>query len=142
MPIAAEVVKMQSSRVLDGFGSGQYHSSRDGGKRRHAGLDIIVPPGEAVFSPISGNIVRQAFPYKDTKDFAGVVVKGDGDWNGYEIKLFYVEGLFSGSITQGSVIGTSQDLTKRYPGIINHVHVEVRFKDEMVDPREIWGQCF
>jgi hypothetical protein len=91
---------------------------------------------------VSGEIVRQAFPYKDTKDFAGVVIKGNGDWSGYEIKLFYVEGLFSGAIAQGDVVGTSQDLTKRYPGITNHVHVEVRLNGEGIDPREIWGQCF
>jgi hypothetical protein len=142
MLIASEIVKQQHSRVKDKFGSGQYGVSRDGGKRAHAGLDIVVPSGEIVFSPITGNVIRQAFPYKEDKNFVGVVIEGINEWAGYEVKLFYVEGLFSGKVYQGDPVGLSQDLNKRYPKITNHVHVEVRLKGNALDPTEIWGQCF
>jgi hypothetical protein len=142
MPIAAEAVKQQVSRLRDAYGSGQHNASRDGGSRKHAGIDIVVSSGESVFSPISGRVVRQAFPYRNDPNYVGVVIEGTDEWQGYEVKLFYVEGLFSGPVKQGDVVGLAQDLTTKYPGITNHIHVEVRLNRVALDPREIWGQCF
>ncbi len=142
LPIAKEIVSNQKSRIRDAYGSGQYGSSRDGGVRTHKGIDIIVTPGEKIFSPIKGNIVRQAMPYGNDPNYKGIVLKGTEQWNGYELKIFYVEGLFSGMATELQEIGTAQNLTLRYPGITNHIHLEVKYNGVQVDPFTLWQYSF
>jgi hypothetical protein len=142
MPIARAVVRNQRSRAYDRFGSGQFGVRRDGGSRAHHGLDIAAEPKELIFSPITGTVVREAFPYKNDPSLRGLVIKGTGGWADYEVKIFYAEGLLSGNVVQGQHIGFAQDLSKKYPGITNHVHVEVRCKGKVVPPNEIFAQCF
>lgn len=141
-PIASYIINNQKSRIKDSWGKGQFGESRDKGKRTHQGLDIVSTAGEKVFAPFEGNIVREAVPYKNDKSYRGVVLKGTGDWAGYEIKMFYVEGLFSGKATKGQRIGTAQNLTTKYPGITNHIHVEVKKGGSKIDPFEIWQMSF
>ncbi|WP_417367254.1 hypothetical protein [Flavobacterium beibuense] len=142
VPIAKEIVSNQKSRVRDAYGSGQYGSSRDGGVRTHKGIDIIVKPGEKIFSPIKGNIIRQAMPYGDDPSYKGIVLRGVEQWEGYELKIFYVEGLFSGTATEMQEIGNAQDLTIKYPRITNHIHVEVKHKGVQIDPFTLWQYSF
>jgi murein DD-endopeptidase MepM/ murein hydrolase activator NlpD len=142
MPVARAVVQGQRSRTHDGYGSGQFGVSRDGGIRTHRGLDIIAKPSALIFSPIRGTIVREAFPYKGDTSVRGVVVKGTNEWTDYEVKIFYAEGLLSGDVLPGQHIAFAQDLSKRYPGITNHVHVEVRRGGKVIDPQDIFAQCF
>jgi hypothetical protein len=107
----------------------------------HRGLDLIAEPGEIVFSPIDGTIDREAIPYANDPRYRGVVITGTGDWQGYEVKLFYVDGLFSGPVQAGSIIGRAQDLRAKYSGITNHIHVEVRMDGRLIAPFEAFGTC-
>lgn len=141
-PIASDIIKDQKSRIADKYGSGQYGASRNASRRKHNGLDIIVTAGEEIKSPITGSIVRQAFPYKNDMNYEGIVVEGDGEWSGYEIKIFYVKGLFGGKVVNEQVIGHAQDLTVKYPKITNHVHIEVRVDGNLIDPFELWQYSF
>ena len=130
------------SRGFDSrYGSGQFGASRQSRGRRHPhqGLDISASPGELVFSPIDGEIVREAAPYAP---FSGVLIQGRGDYAGYEVKLFYVDAFMCGSVTAGSVIGKAQDLSVSYPGIPNHVHMEVRHQGRLINPTEAYHMCF
>jgi len=95
-----------------------------------------------IFSPIDGTVVREAIPYPKDPTLRGVVIKGSGEWAGYEIKIFYAEGLLSGGVTAGQHIAFAQNLGRKYPGITNHVHVEVRRSGAVVSPQEIFAQCF
>jgi len=142
IPQASEIVKGQQSRVKDGFGSGQYGSSRDGGTRAHDGIDIIVTAGEDISSPIKGNIVRQAVPYGNDLSYKGIVIEGTDEWLGYQVKIFYAEGLFSGKTSPSQKIGTAQNIAAKYKGITNHIHVEVRVAGVLVDPFTIWQYSF
>lgn len=142
LPQAAEIVKGQRSRVKDGYGSGQYGSSRDGGTRTHDGIDIIVTAGEDISSPIKGTIVREAVPYGSDPNYKGVVIKGTDEWVGYEIKIFYAEGLFSGKANLSQKIGVAQSISAKYPGITDHIHLEVRVAGVLVDPFTIWQYSF
>lgn len=142
LPQAKEIVANQKSRVRDAYGSGQYGASRDANARTHKGIDIIVASGEKIFSPIKGNIVRQAMPYRDDSSYKGIVLKGVDEWDGYELKIFYVEGLFSGRATETQEIGSAQNLTLRYPTITNHIHLEVRYLGVLKDPFTIWNYSF
>lgn len=132
----------QSSRQRDSYGSGQFGSSRDGGSRSHHGLDIVARSGQAILSPIDGDVLREAQPYKHKPDVTGLVIRGTGGWAGYEVKIFYALGLFSGPVKAGQPVATAQDLNSTYPGITNHVHMEARKDGQLVDPLEAFGRCF
>lgn len=121
-----------------GYGSGEWHASRDNGKRRHEGVDLVVAPGQAIIAPVLVKVVRRADPYKDTKDaiLSGVVLQVV-DRPVMTIKLLYVEpmaDLIGRLCTKGSVIGHAQSLQHLYPGITDHVHVEIWLGGERVDP--------
>jgi hypothetical protein len=139
---AGEIIKGQKSRIQDRYGKGQYGASRDKGKRVHAGLDVVANSGEKVYAPFEGDITGEAVPYKDDLSYRGLVIKGSGEWVAHVVKIFYVEGLLTGHVTKGQEIGTVQDLLKRYPGITNHIHVEVRAAGTLIDPFELWQYSF
>jgi hypothetical protein len=128
------------TRQRDSWGRGHYGAPR--GSRTHRGLDIVSVPGEVVSSPIPGHVVREAVPYANDPSLRGVVIKGSGEWNGFEVKVFYVEGLFSGFVRAGDPLGHAQDITQKYPGITNHIHVEVRVDGEEVSPLDYFGMSF
>jgi len=137
---ASEVVVNQRSRRTDQHGSGQFGAKR--GAKLHQGLDIEAQPGEEIRSPIEGDVLREALPYSDDSSFRGLVIRGTGEWSGYEVKMFYVEGLFCGRATPGAMVGRAQNLTFKYPGITNHIHLEVRLNGRVLPPHEIYGLCF
>lgn len=140
MPIAADVLATMRSRTTDPWGSGHFGAPR--GNRVHQGLDIVSRPGESVFSPINGILFREAVPYADDPTYKGVVIRGSGQWVGTEIKIFYVEGSLCGQVTSGQEIGRAQDLTRRYPGITNHIHLEVRRGGAPVRPQDLFQRSF
>jgi len=70
------------------------------------------------------------------------VIRGTRDWMDYEVKLFYVSGLFTGTVKQGEIVGLAQPISTKYPGMTNHVHVEARRNGEALDPLELWAGCF
>jgi len=134
------IVAGQRSRGSDTFGSGRFGASRGG--RKHQGLDIEALRGQQVFAPIPGIITREAVPYANDLRYKGVLLEGSGAWSGYTVKIFYVDGIKSGEVASGELIGYVQNLQIKYPGITNHIHVEVRFKGRVIDPFSIWQMCF
>jgi hypothetical protein len=136
------VLPHMRSRGHDRYGSGQPGASRDHGSRSHKGLDVLASPGQEVYSPITGNVIREAFPYRDDHTLRGILIRGTGEFSGYEAKLFYVNGLFSGAIVAGGLIGHAMNLSMRYPGISNHIHLEVTLNGVWVDPRSCFPFCF
>jgi len=137
---AAKVVQVQTSRVNDPWGSGQYGASR--GHRSHKGLDIKTKAGDKIYAPISGTLIREALPYAGDLRYRGLLLKGNGEWAGYIIKMFYVKGVLSGSVKGGQFIGNAQDLTKKYPNITNHIHLEVKKNGSYINPFDLWQMCF
>jgi hypothetical protein len=129
------------SRATDKYGSGQFHAGRTKGKKRHdhQGLDVQAMPNERILSPIDGEIIREAVPYPP---FTGVVIRGTGDYAGYEVKLFYVRGYSCGPVRSGDLIGTAEDLSIKYPGITNHVHLEVRNQGKVIPPFDVYQMSF
>lgn len=140
MATAKEVLRNMKSRTSDRFGSGQYGASR--GNRTHKGLDISTTPGEQVYSPISGNVIRETIPYANDPSLKGLLIKGTGTWAGYEVRIFYMQGSFTGAVSEGQLIGQAQSLQGKYPGITNHIHIEVKKNGAYIDPFEIWQMSF
>ncbi|MCE2747167.1 MAG: M23 family metallopeptidase [Burkholderiales bacterium] len=71
------------------------------------------------------------------------MIEGLGRYEGYIVKLFYVDptkGIVGKTVKQGELIGTAQDLTIKYPGITNHIHFEITFKGNQIDPSRFLEQ--
>lgn len=119
-------------RGQDVKGSGHFGASRvrNGVKGTHKGTDYVSIAGQAVFAISSGIVVRLP-----TGSYNGIVV---GNGKGISWKILYVDVMkalkVGSSVSLGQSIGTAQDITKRYPGIINHVHVKLKIKNKLVNP--------
>lgn len=105
-------------RGTDSYGSGHYGASR--GERTHNGEDLAC----AVASPVKGTVTKLGYPYGDDLSFRYVEVS---DIDSYRIRMFYVEPQVEvgDRIAKGEIVGRTQSLQKRYPGITDHVHLEV-----------------
>lgn len=121
----------KKQRKRDAHGSGGYLSSRGG--RVHRGIDFRCDPGQVVVSPIGGRVVRISRPYA-VGEYSGVVIRG----NKMTIKLWYLKPypcIIGRGVCQGQEIGRAQDLSKKYPGMIPHIHLEI----DHVDPQVFMG---
>lgn len=136
-------VTAPSQRIRnDARGDGYFGASR--GRRIHNGLDIIVTPGSAVYAPIEGVVFRKAFPYGTrgkNKNWEGVLIVGMNEYEGYEVKIFYMRPFLIGDyIFPGEIVGVAQDISKRYsPSMIDHLHVEVRRNGILIDPAKLFN---
>ncbi|HYD43986.1 MAG TPA: M23 family metallopeptidase [Phenylobacterium sp.] len=112
-------------RTWDGFGSGAYGASRDGGVRHHEGVDYVAEGGQAVKAPISGYVTRIGYAYGDDLSFRYVEITNPA--LRYQARVLYVspEVAVGDTVRLGEAIGEAQTLQGRYPGITDHVHLEV-----------------
>ena len=111
-------------RVHDAFGDGAFGAVRDGGERLHEGVDYQATAGQEVTAPITGVVTRIGFAYPGS-DLKFVEITNDPLH--YSARIFYIEP----EVAVGSAVEIGQDLGRavslqgRYPGIIDHVHLEV-----------------
>jgi hypothetical protein len=97
----------------------------------HNGVDYKCIPGQAVFMPFTGQIIRIARPYVDDEKFSGAVIS----CKHMTVKIFYFEPypeIIGKIIKIGLPIGRAQDISLKYPesGVTPHIHVQI----EEVDP--------
>lgn len=112
-------------RGEDAYGSGAFGASRDGGRRRHNGLDLVAPVGAPIRAPISGIVTRVGQAYSGEPELQFVEITSPA--TRYSARVFYVGSSREpgAQVTAGEIIGRAQDLGRRYaPGMTNHVHVE------------------
>lgn len=125
-------------RRSDTWGDGRFGAAR--GRRQHNGADIVARLGQEVLSPIDGRVVRMTYPYASDTSLTGVLIAGTGRHIGLEIKIFYmtpVHGVVGKSVTAGQKIGFAQSLLAKYPGITNHIHLEIRQNGIALDPQPL-----
>lgn len=116
----------KGTRGSDKYGSGNYGAGR--GNRIHRGADYICVSGQDVVSPIFGTVVRIARPYKKI-GYSGLLIRNSG----IEIKLFYLKPsvkIVGTNVNAGDKIGIAQDISKKYPGMIPHIHLQI----DSIDP--------
>jgi murein DD-endopeptidase MepM/ murein hydrolase activator NlpD len=113
-------------RGIDAFGSGNFGAVRDAGKRRHHGVDYVSEPGAEVLAPLSGKVTRIGFAYSGREDLQYVELVNPETQ--VSARVLYVGPTVAEGdlVSAGDALGVAQDLTGRYPGITNHVHVEMR----------------
>jgi len=110
-------------RDRDKWGSGAYESPR-GHSRTHNGTDFICTPGQSIFSPISGLIIREARPYADSV-YSGILIRNDN----ISIMMFYLipdKTLIQTWAVKGKPIGIAQDISLKYPDMTPHIHLSVK----------------
>ena len=129
-------------RKQDIHGNGAYGVSRDGGTRKHDGIDIVSKPGDPVYALYDGKFERISNPYDadkrpELKEYTGLAIR---DTNGNLNIYWYVDPVImkrGDSINKGIIIGYTQDRAKMSPGMTNHYHFEVRTSDyHPIDNRE------
>lgn len=118
----------------DTAGSGNFWQSRIG--RYHEGIDVLCEKGETVYAPISGTIERKVYPYQTDKRFEGCLIKNGA----IEIKLFYmVCSKIGQNVEKGEVIGVCQAIATKYGvGMKNHLHIEIRQDNVLINPELIY----
>lgn len=120
-------------RGKDAWGDGAFGSSRDGGERKHNGVDIVTVDGEEFRSLGSGTITKLGYPYKGNYIYRYVqVTSKDGSvWRYFYVNPSVELGL---KIIKGQILGKTQSLEDRYKGITPHVHFEIMVNGKYVDP--------
>lgn len=124
----------------DKVGDGSYDPIEKGGTRptkKHNGVDLIATPGSIVTSPINGKVVRKSFPYGSSSPYQGVLLKGTQEHAGIEFKIFYIipdDDLIGKEVKKGDRIGIAQKISAKYPGALDHIHVEMYVENQIQDP--------
>lgn len=134
-------IGQQNKIRSDGYGQGRFGASRDGGKRKHNGLDLVVTTGETIYSPIAGKVVRYSNPYPNDSRYTGLHIQ-NGE---YLVKMWYLTPTVKPGqeIDRGQAIGKAQKISTKYgAGMVDHVHIEVWVPNgsgKSVDPAPLFG---
>ncbi|WP_230970326.1 M23 family metallopeptidase [Nitrogeniibacter aestuarii] len=137
-PTLSNPINNGSRRGSDKWGSGHFAAPR--GSRQHNGVDISASLGEAVLSPIDAKVVRVAYPYATDLSLTGILLEGVGRHAGFTVKIFYMspeQSKIGKQVSAGERIGAAQSLLTKYPGIKNHIHLEVRQNGVVIDPQSL-----
>jgi murein DD-endopeptidase MepM/ murein hydrolase activator NlpD len=115
----------EAPRLHDAYGDGEFRAPRDGGERRHEGVDYRAVPGQAVEAPMSGYVTHIGYAYPGDRRYRYVEITNPA--LGYTSRVFYVdpEVREGEAVHIGEPIGTAHSLQARYPGITDHVHLEI-----------------
>jgi len=132
MEIASPTGPMPAVRN-DGWGQGRFGTNR--GSKQHDGLDLIVTPGQPIFSMITGSVEKYEQCYT-----------GDTRWTGVQIanqlirvELWYMNARNTVAVDElvlaGQMVGVAQDISVKYPptkkiphDMTPHIHVRVTMK--------------
>ena len=99
-------------------------------------VDICVAPNHHILSPIDGAL-EALHPHDPVTP--GVRIRGTGDWEGYEVKIFHVRAYTLSHVKSGQPIGVAVDLRTAMPGIMNHVHVQATQSGQQVNTMHMFG---
>jgi murein DD-endopeptidase MepM/ murein hydrolase activator NlpD len=116
----------QQPRGHDAYGEGEFGASRDGGVRRHEGVDFKAAAGQAVMAPISGYVSKIGFAYAGDNDLRFVEITNPALH--YAARVFYINPSVAvgDAVAVGRAIGSMHTLQAKYPGgMTDHVHLEV-----------------
>lgn len=113
-------------RTTDAYGCGDFGSSRDGGERRHEGVDFRADADQPVAAPISGFVTKIGFAYPGDSTLRFVEISNPA--LRYEARVFYVDPTveLGQAVHLGQEIGRHHTLEEKYPGgMTDHVHLEI-----------------
>jgi murein DD-endopeptidase MepM/ murein hydrolase activator NlpD len=114
------------TRGLDAYGYGEFGARRDGGSRKHEGVDFIAQAGQSVVAPISGYVTKIGFAYAGDPNLQFVEITNPALQ--YAARVFYINPSVAvgDAVAVGRVIGEMHSLQSKYPaGMTDHVHLEL-----------------
>ena len=113
-------------RGHDAYGEGEFGARRDGGSRRHAGVDYVSRAGQPVAAPISGYVTKIGYAYAGDRNLKFVEITNPA--LRVAARVFYVKPRVrvGQAVAMGRPIGTARSLQRKYPGgMTDHVHLEI-----------------
>lgn len=113
-------------RGLDAYGEGEFGARRDGGVRKHEGVDYVARAGQTVVSPISGYVTKIGYAYESDPTLKFVEVTNPA--LRIAARVFYVNPKVEvgQAVAMGRPIGAAKSLQRKYPGgMTDHVHLEL-----------------
>lgn len=114
------------TRATDAYGCGEFGARRDGGTRRHEGVDFIADAGQPLVAPISGYVTKIGFAYADDSTLKFIEITNPALH--YAARVFYIDPqvTLGQSVHVGQPIGVHHTLEQKYPGgMTDHVHLEI-----------------
>ena len=121
--------------------SGGYGAPRDGGARKHEGVDINMKPGDTVHAYSSGMVagIGSSSDIGNVKNDIVTISHNDGTVGRY----FYTDSNvgIGDKIEKGQPIGTLHDMSSRYgPSTPSHLHFESRTNQDKGSQQSRSGQ--
>jgi murein DD-endopeptidase MepM/ murein hydrolase activator NlpD len=116
----------QEPRGHDTYGEGEFGARRDGGSRRHEGVDYVARAGQPVAAPISGYVTKIGYAYSGDQNLKFVEITNPA--LRVAARVFYVNPKVEVGqpVAMGRPIGTARSLQRKYPGgMTDHVHLEI-----------------
>ena len=116
----------QEARGHDAYGYGEFGTRRDGGARRHEGVDFVADAGQEVVAPISGFVTKIGYAYAGDQDLRFVEITNPALHR--TARVFYVRPTVDvgDAVAVGRPIGRARTLQDKYPaGMTDHVHLEL-----------------
>jgi len=116
----------QGVREADAYGYGEFGASRDGGSRRHEGVDFKADAGQPVDAPISGFVTKIGYAYAGDSELKFVEITNPA--LRYAARVFYIDPSVEVGqpVRIGQVVGRHHTLEQKYPGgMTDHVHLEI-----------------
>jgi hypothetical protein len=116
----------RETRDADAYGEGRFHAPRDGGSRRHEGVDYVAEAGQVVDAPISGYVTKIGYAYPGDHSLRFVEIENPA--LRLQARVFYVDPdvAVGDAVAVGRPIGHAHTLQRKYRGgIIDHVHLEL-----------------
>jgi len=113
-------------RAHDVYGDGEFGARRDGGSRRHEGVDYMAQAGQDVEAPMSGYVTKIGFAYAGDQTLKFVEITNPA--LNYSARVFYVNPKVQvgDTVAIGQLIATAHSLQRKYPGgMTDHVHLEI-----------------
>jgi murein DD-endopeptidase MepM/ murein hydrolase activator NlpD len=120
-------------RKCDAKGCAHYGESR--GNRIQAGVDFIAKPEQEVKAVRGGTVTVVGYVYSDDLSFRYIAIKTNDNNIVRHLYIKPSQHIYPGAqVKDGEVIGTYQRLGIRYPGITEHIHVDVWEDDGTLTP--------
>ena len=114
------------TRKTDAYGCGEFGARRDGGARRHEGVDFMADADQPLVAPISGYVSKIGLAYPG--DSALKFIEITNPALHYAARVFYVDPQveLGQAVRVGQPIGVHHTLEQKYPGgMTDHVHLEI-----------------
>jgi len=114
------------TRKTDAYGCGEFGASRDGGARRHEGVDFMADADQPLVAPISGYVTKIGFAYPGDNLLKFVEISNPA--LRYTARVFYIDPqvTLGQAVRVGQPIGVHHTLEQKYPGgMTDHVHLEI-----------------